>query len=272
MLKELETDIGAITDSAYNSVDCLDLGLWLGFGLMANGAETIRVEDSVGRILDAYNLKNAEVFAVSNYIHVSARSRSGKPISFGKRLHGSVSYNLDRVDRLNALARRITSDRPDPVQALEEVKTILDAPGYAFIVHALAVAISGFAFSLLLGSEIVPALWAMTSSFVMINILRPVKKYYSNPILINILGSILITLFAWPIKFTAYSSDHLLMMTASFMYFFPGIALINSTRDLMAGDYSAGLAKLIEVLLLAISVAVGSGATLALLSKIWPIA
>ena len=57
MLKELETDIGAITDSAYNSVDCLDLGLWLGFGLMANGAETIRVEDSVGRILDAYNLK-----------------------------------------------------------------------------------------------------------------------------------------------------------------------------------------------------------------------
>ncbi|HZJ90803.1 MAG TPA: threonine/serine exporter family protein [Oscillospiraceae bacterium] len=260
------------TETRYNSVDCLDLGLWLGFGLMANGAEAIRVEDSVTRILNAYDLRDAEVFAVSNYLHVSARSRSGKPISFGKRMQGSSSNNLDKVDRLNDLARHITSETPDPLLTLKEVKDIIDSPGYPFRIHAFSVALAAFAFSLLLGSSLLPALWATAASVIMINILKPIRKHYANPIFINLIGSILITLLIWPVTFTSFSSESLLMMTASFMYFFPGIALINSTRDLMAGDLSAGLAKLVEVVLLAISVAVGSGATLALLNRIWPLA
>ncbi|MDD4324262.1 MAG: threonine/serine exporter family protein [Eubacteriales bacterium] len=273
--EELEIALYAASENvstSYKSIDCLNLGLWLGFGLMSNGAETIRVEDSVTRILSAYDLVNAEVFAVSNYLHVSALSSSGEPISFGKRMRGSSSNNLDKVDRLNDLARRITSETPDPVLTLNIVKQIIDAPGYPFIIHAFAVSLSAFAFALLLGSDLVPALWATTASFIMINLLRPVRKHYANPIFINIIGSVLITLLIWPVRYTIYSADSLLMMTASFMYFFPGIALINSTRDLMAGDYSAGLAKMIEVLLLAASVAVGSGATLAFLGRIWPIA
>lgn len=274
-LVELDTGPDAVSinaDTRYQSVDCLDLGLWLGFGLMANGAEAIRVEDSVTRILNAYDLRDAEVFAVSNYLHVSARSRSGIPLSFGKRMQGSSANNLDKVDRLNNLARQITSKTPDPVLALKEVKEIIDSPGYPFKIHAFSVALAAFAFSLLLGSSIVPALWATAASIVMINILKPIRKHYANPIFINLIGSILITLLLWPVNFTIYSSESLLMMTASFMYFFPGIALINSTRDLMAGDFSAGLAKLVEVVLLAISVAVGSGATLAVLGRLWPLA
>jgi uncharacterized membrane protein YjjP (DUF1212 family) len=205
-------------------------------------------------------------------LHVSARSRSGKPISFGKRMQGSSSNNLDKVDRLNDLARHITSETPDPLLTLKEVKDIIDSPGYPFRIHAFSVALAAFAFSLLLGSSLLPALWATAASVIMINILKPIRKHYANPIFINLIGSILITLLIWPVTFTSFSSESLLMMTASFMYFFPGIALINSTRDLMAGDLSAGLAKLVEVVLLAISVAVGSGATLALLNRIWPLA
>lgn len=273
--EELDTavDVAAkITDTRYKSVDCLELGLWLGYGLMANGAEAIRVEDSVTRILNAYDLREAEVYSVSNYLHVSARSCSGKPISFGKRMQGSSSNNLDKVDRLNDLARHITSETPDPVLTLQEVKKIINSPGYPFKTHAFSVSLAAFAFSLLLGSSIVPALGAAAASLIMINILRPIRKHYANPIFINLVGSVLITTLLWPVNFTKYSSESILIMTASFMYFFPGIALINSIRDLMAGDYSAGLAKMAEVLLLAVSVAVGSGASMALLGKIWPFA
>jgi uncharacterized membrane protein YjjP (DUF1212 family) len=187
-------------------------------------------------------------------------------------MQGSSSNNLDKVDRLNDLARHITSETPDPVLTLEEVKKIINSPGYPFKIHAFSVALAAFAFSMLLGSSLLPALWAALASVVMINILRPIRKHYANPIFINLIGSVLITILLWPVNFTIYSSESLLMMTASFMYFFPGIALINSIRDLMAGDYSAGLAKMVEVLLLAISVAVGSGATLAMLNRAWPLA
>ena len=42
----------------------------------------------------------------------------------------------------------------------------------------------------------------------------------------------------------------------------PGLAITNAIRDTIAGDFLAGLTKAAEAFLIAISIAVGSGAIL----------
>lgn len=254
----------AMNKSPYASVDCLELAIQIGYGLMASGAETVRVEESVTRILQAYRLQEVEVFAVANYIHASSRTVSGEPIGLGKRVH-STSSNLSKVDRLNALTRTICQTVPDPVSALSDVYEVIHTPSYPQFVHMSAVALSAFSFALLVGAGALAALWTAAASFVMLLCMIPLKKYYSNPLFNNLLGSMLITLFDYPMLWTNFSSDMFPAMIGSFMYFFPGIALINSIRDLIAGDYGAGLSKLVEAILLAIAVAVGSGIMLMIL-------
>ena len=46
------------------------------------------------------------------------------------------------------------------------------------------------------------------------------------------------------------------------MLLVPGLAITNAIRDTIAGDFLAGLTKAAEAFLIAISIAVGSGAIL----------
>ena len=48
----------------------LDMATDLGYGLAMNGAETFRVEESISRVLAAYEVE-AEVFVIPNCMHVS---------------------------------------------------------------------------------------------------------------------------------------------------------------------------------------------------------
>ena len=49
-----------------------DLAIDLGYELAMSGAETFRVEESMTRLLDAYNV-DSDVFAVPNYVMVTIR-------------------------------------------------------------------------------------------------------------------------------------------------------------------------------------------------------
>ena len=60
----------------YNTL--LDLATDLGYHLAMSGAETFRVEDSVSRVLTAYDIQS-EVFAIPNCLPVSIEAHAGQP-------------------------------------------------------------------------------------------------------------------------------------------------------------------------------------------------
>ena len=94
----------------------LDFAADLGYELAVSGAETYRVEDSVRRVLLSYGLE-PEVAAIPGYVIVSVVSETGEPITRMRRI-GFHGNNLDAVERLNALSRRLCAEKPDPAQAL----------------------------------------------------------------------------------------------------------------------------------------------------------
>ena len=108
----------------YNTL--LDMSIELGYQLAMSGAETFRVEESISRVLNSYNI-SAEVFAIPNCLHVSIEAPDGTPITRMRRI-GHHGNNLDAVEKYNSVARRICSEKPDPsiaVQWVNETKKIL---------------------------------------------------------------------------------------------------------------------------------------------------
>ena len=85
-----------------------DLAARLGCQLALAGAETFRVEDTVRRILRTYGVE-CEVFAIPNSLTVSFEAANGKPLTILKRI-GYHGNDLERIEKLNALSRRICAE------------------------------------------------------------------------------------------------------------------------------------------------------------------
>ena len=57
-------------------------------------------------------------------------------------------------------------------------------------------------------------------------------------------------------------------ITGTLMILVPGIAITNSLRDIIGGDYVSGLSRMIEALLIAASIAIGVGIMMMLLGGV----
>ena len=88
-----------------------DMAAQIGYELAAAGAETFRIEETMRRVLAAYGIE-CETFAIPNCVMVSLEADNGKPLMVMKRV-GFHGNDLDAVERLNALSRRICAETPD---------------------------------------------------------------------------------------------------------------------------------------------------------------
>ncbi len=250
--------------------EIINLAALVGTGLLESRAETYRVEESMQCILESYSeyLSNIQVFAITHYFILSADDREGKTIVVTRNVR-DADTNLNKVDLLNNITRMICQHAPEPKEALKEVEEILALPRYSLPIYTGAVALTGFSFTLLLGASILPAIWAaLVSSFLMYLVI-PLQKLGGNRLFINIIRGFMVYLLLYPVVFTQYAAQIHLMIAGSFMYLFPGILLVNSIRDLISIDYLAGLIKLIETILSASAIAVGTGIASAVLDLIF---
>ena len=88
----------------------MDLAIDLGYELAMSGAETFRVEESVTRLLKAYDVES-DVFAIPNYIMVTIRRKDGTPVTRMRRI-GYHGNNMDSVEKYSGLSRRFVTETP----------------------------------------------------------------------------------------------------------------------------------------------------------------
>ena len=128
----------------------LNLAVDLGYELSISGAETFRIEDSMARIAASYGIK-AEVFSIPNYLIVSMLTEDGKPITRMRRI-GPHGNNLDAVEKLNALSRKICMEHPAPETAMQWLEQVRSAiPYYGLFVSVLGHFLGALGYSLLFG-------------------------------------------------------------------------------------------------------------------------
>ena len=260
MLRELKEKTSFSSERTYaDQVLCTALDV--GERLLESGAEIRRVEDTMERICRAYGAEHVEIFAITATIQASIRMPNGEYASQMRRVFGS-SNNFRLLEDFNALSRLICAE----VLPIDEVQRRIremrrsQKPhswradfGGAFAAAAFSVFFGG---SLLDGalSGVIGLIMMIVGGFVLKNV-GIFAKTLINSFIAGILAEFAVELYP------EFHSD--MIMIATIMLLIPGSSFCNALRDLFSGDTFAGSARLVQSVLLALTIA--SGYSLAIL-------
>jgi len=243
----------------------LNLSAELGCQLMASGAEISRVEDSLQRLMQAYGIADAQVFAIPNCLMVCLSQPTGQPITRICRIpaHG---IDLDRLELCNDLCRRLCRQTPSPEQALEQVHLIsAQRPTYTDRFIILGHFLVGAFFTAFFGGGLLDSLCGGlcgVSIALSTRLLRHIagSSTFFHTLLSAAVSSLLAQLL---VRFGAAGNADAITIGA-LMLLVPGFSLTTAMREVMAGDMVSGVTRLTESLLTATAIALGTGAALAL--------
>ena len=242
----------------------LGLAAEAGYRLMESGAETYRVEESMHRLLGAYGVTTAEVFAIPNCIIVSFTSPEGHPVTRIRRMsaHGT---DIDQLERYNDLCRRLCRDTPPCAEALRLLDEITASRRrFSLPVRLMGYFLGCAAFALFFGGTARDALCGGICG-VAIGLCLALTTYLgANLFFKTIAGGAASALVALLLTALGLGEHADLIIIGALMALVPGIAITNAMRDIMAGDMVAGISKGAEALLIGAAIALGTALALGL--------
>ena len=239
----------------YNTI--MDLAADLGYELSISGAETFRVEDSMSRVLQSYGIES-EVFAIPNSLIVSILTETGKPITRMRRI-GYHGNNLDAVEKLNALSRRICSQHPEPEQAMALLDGVRRSiPHYRLPMYFSGNFLGAAGFALLFGCGFLDMLLSGVCGILGGIINRFMDKMKVNPFFVTILSAFVMALTAYGLNVNGAVENVDGVVIGALMILVPGLLFTNAMRDIIYGDTNSGITRIVQVLLIAMGMALGT--------------
>lgn len=236
-----------------------DLAVTMGYHLAMSGAETFRVEDTIHRILRAYGVE-CEVFAIPNCVSVSLEAANGKPLMLMRRI-GFHGNDLEKLEKLNELSRRICAERPEVDTAMSWLEQTLAARrSYSAAAVYLGNLLVGLGFCLVFGGTLLDCLWAGVMGLIIGVVTRFMDKQEANPFFSTILASCLMALPAYAAAGLGWLNSPDAAIIGTLMILVPGLLITNSMRDIIYGDTNSGIFRIVQVFLTALAIALGTAA------------
>lgn len=250
----------------YNTL--LDLATDLGYRLAMSGAETFRVEDSINRILATYGIES-EVFAIPNCLTVSIETIEGKPMTRMRRI-GYHGNDLDAVEKYNSLSRRICSEKPEPKEAVRWLKGVdVARVQYNTIIYILASFLGACGFSLLFGGTFIDAICGGICGILIGVVNRFLDNLKVNAFFTTIASAFIMAFAAYAFGAVGIADNTDTVVIGALMLLVPGLLFTNAMRDIIFGDTNSGTNRIVQVLLVAAAIALGTGAAWNLSGLLW---
>lgn len=234
----------------------LCLALDVGEGMLKNGGDVNRIEDTIERICRAYGAEHVEVFTIISVINAAIRMPDGSYSSQLRRVK-ATSNNLGKLERLNALSREICKEKPSLEEFDAKLHHLKNNPEYS---KGLILGISGLAagtFTMLFGGGFADALVAAVIGLV-ISLID--TRYKDN---LNIMARVVLSTFIATIlsgisvSWLHIAESHDTIMSGVIMLLVPGMAFGTAMRDLFYGDLIAGALKTLQAVLTSLMIAFG---------------
>ena len=237
--------------------------------MMKNGAEIYRVEDTIIRICKACRMDNTEVFATPTGIFISL-DKGGKdddPLTYIKRIKG-IDTNLEKISMINRFSREFTTTDLSVEDGMKRLEEIDNAKPYPYFMRLIGAAMIAAFFCLIFGGSAVDFFSAFITGMIAYMFSGFLQKYETNFFIRGFCSCALATFIAMTISSSVDSASYEPIIIGSIMIFVPGVAITNSIRDFLSGDMLSGVARMTEAVLIAVSLAAGTGLILNLWSVI----
>ena len=236
----------------------------IGKAMLIAGAEIYRVEDTITRLITAYGGTQAQVNAVPSSIVVTA-SFEGREYTLSRR----VTYtdtDMELLDRLNALSRRICSEKPSTEEIQLLSQEACARPKYGPYQNALIYALTSCSFTLFFGGGAAEALASAVIGFALFWLRSLIMRTGGNKVFVALLCSAFAALMAMLAGTFGFVTAADKVIIGVVMLLIPGVQLLNGIRDLISGDIQAGIMHISEALFLALVIATGA-AGMSMLAK-----
>ncbi len=234
----------------------LKLALDIGEQMMLSGAEVSRVEDSIRRICIAFGADRADVLSITTSLIVTIYYEGYGNVTQTRRT-SKFAFNMDRLEKMNALSRHICENALSVEEARKEYKEVMAEKPYSFGFQLLFFMLVSFSFSIFFGGTLKDALISALIAIPFKCIDSIAAKTEANSFL-TILVSSLLGGFLAIIAVRAGLADSVGKVSiGNVMLLIPGIMLTNSMRDMFGGDTITGGIRFIEAMLIAVTIALG---------------
>lgn len=243
--------------------EILSLAVEMGDALLRNGAEVYRVEDTVMHILEAYKIKDYDVYVLSNGVFASANEGWDDACSIIRHVPLGRTH-LGRIAALNQLSREVCSHEcslDDAWTRLDECKKLPFNPRW---LRVLCCGLGCGCFCYLFGGMPADTVLSFLIGMVLQLFTDFLDKHKNSKFVINIFGSALVTLLSLLLLTARLPIQYDKIIIGDIMPLVPGIALTTSIRDFFNGDYLSGAIHMIDALLTAFCIAVGVGAVISI--------
>ena len=250
----------------YNTL--LDMATDLGYELAMAGAETFRVEESISRVLAAYGLQ-AEVFAIPNYLIVSILAEDGTPITRMRRI-GMHGNDLDAVEKYSALSRAYCNRKPEPKEGIKWLDIVKGKlVQYSPAVQYLGYFLGASGFGLFFGGNWIDAACAGICGLLVGFVTQILEKQKANQFFRTIIASFLMALLAYAMGAVGIAKNPDAVTIGALMILVPGLLFTNAMRDIIYGDTNSGVNRVVQVLLIAVALALGTACAWNLATQFW---
>ncbi|MGN0706520.1 MAG: threonine/serine exporter ThrE family protein [Faecalibacterium sp.] len=239
----------------------MDFIMAAGQTLLENGAEVFRVEQTMEIMARSFHLREFHVYVLTNGIFASAGTAEISEI----RNVPNRTIHLGRVDAVNTLSREIASGQLSLDEAESRLVQARRIPFPKDRMQLLAGTVGSFCFSLMFGGTLFSALVSALAGLAASAYLLLCEQHSIPGGFQKISTAALITMVSIVgcLPFGPKASvSHAVI--GALMILTPGVAFTMGLRDFVHGDYLSGTIRMIDALLIAASIAVGTGLVLGL--------
>lgn len=243
----------------------MEMAVQAGEIMLVSGAEVYRVEDTISRILRQSGLKQVDVFVLVTGIFATVSDPQVPAITMVRRVRNH-STDLNRIYQVNNISRAFCSGKLTVDEAQMALTKLCSPSEYCFWKKCIGYAmVTGF-FAVMFSGGILDSLVAALIGVLLALVLGGTSKLHFNDFCQNATGSFVLAMSALFLRYYLFPAMNLdAVIISAIMPMVPGVSFTAAIRDILNGDYSSGVARIAEAVVVALAVAFGVGVAMTLI-------
>lgn len=229
-----------------------------GIEMLESNAESYRVENTVQRMLQVSEQPITEVFANTTGLFITLDGPDlDEPITLIKRIT-KRDTNLRKIHIVNQISRDLTSNKISFEEAYAKLMR-MDKKNYSKNVVGFSTILLVISFAILLGGDMNEIILSVVAAFLLLFSYKLKEFLALNDFIFGTVATLLVaTIIPIIIHLTKLPNPSFdIVVISVLMPLFPGTAFTNGFRDSFKGDYGSGITKIVEALIIAVSLGVG---------------
>ena len=263
-----DTNAAKTEDEKYYE-ELLEFAVALANRLQSCGAETYRVEETITRVIEAYGVEKTDVFVIPNCIMAGLETEGGLVVTKIRRLKSSETM-LDGIEKYSAFCRKVCAERPPVHEARKQLREVEKSVcHYGRIIYYLAAFLIGAGFGIFFGGKLPEAFAAGICGVATGAALHFMGRFSANAFFTSFVSGFILAFIANALTAVGLCSNADIATIGALMILVPGFLFTNSLRDVIYGDTMSGVNRLVQVLIIAVALVVGTSAAVSLARQIF---